>query len=66
MKSKRIKKTGLLLCVIGVVLMVTLGLFFYLSLKPGFLNRSIRKSVLGMDKEMQLQIQGGLNFNELE
>lgn len=66
MKSERIKKIGFLLCAIGVVLMVTLGLFFYFSLKPSFLNRSIRKSVLGMDKEMQLQIQKGLNHDELE
>ena len=66
MKSKRIKKIGLLLCAAGVVLMLALGLFFYLSLKPGFLNRSIRNSVLGMDKEMQLQIKNGLNHDELE
>ena len=66
MKSKRIKRIGFLLYVIGVVLMATLGLFFYLSLKPSFLNRSIRNSVLGMDKEMQLQIQKGLNHDELE
>ena len=66
MKSKRIKRIGFLLCVIGIVLMATLGLFFYLSLKPSFLNRSIRNSVLDMDKEMQLQIQKSLNHDELE
>ena len=66
MKSKRMKKIGFLLCATGIVLMLALGLFFYLSLKPGFLNRSIRNSVLGMDKEMQLQIKNGLNHDELE
>ena len=66
MKSKRMKKIGFLLCAAGIVLMLALGLFFYFSLKPGFLNRSIRNSVLGMDKEMQLQINKGLNHDELE
>ena len=66
MKSKRIKRIGFLLCAVGIVLMLTLWLFFYLSSKPGFLNRSIQKSVLGMDKEMQLQIKNGLDHEELE
>ena len=66
MKSKRIRKIGFLLCMIAVVLMVMLGLFFYLSLKPGFLNRSIQNSILTMDKEMQLQVKNGLSHDELE
>ena len=66
MKSKRIKKIGFLLCAIGGVLILTLGLFFYLSLQPGFLNRSIQKSVLDMDKAMQKQIKKGLNHDDLE
>ena len=66
MKSKRTKKIGLLLSATGVVLVLVLGLFFYFSLKPTFLNRSIRNSVLGMDQEMQLQIKKGLNHDELE
>ena len=65
MKSKRIKRIGFILCLVGVVLMLSLGSFFYLSLKPGFLNRSIRNSVLGMDKEMLSLIEGGLNHDEL-
>jgi signal transduction histidine kinase len=66
MESKRIKKIGFLLCAVGIVLMLALWLFFYVSLKPGFLNRSIQNSVLGMDKEMQLQIEKGLDHYELE
>ncbi len=66
MKSKRIQRIGFLLCAVGIVLMLALWLFFYLSVKPGFLNRSIQNSVLGMDKEMQLQIERGLDHIELE
>ena len=66
MKSKRIKRIGFILCAVGLVLMLTLWLFFYLSLKPAFLNRSLQNSVLRMDKEMQLQIENGLDHVELE
>ena len=66
MKSKRIQRIGFLLCAVGIVLMLALWLFFYLSLKPAFLNRSLQSSVLGMDKEMLLQIENGLNHDELE
>jgi hypothetical protein len=57
MKSKRIQRIGFLLCAVGIVLMLAFWLFFYLSLKPAFLNRSLQNSVLGMDKEMRLQIE---------
>ncbi len=66
MKSKRIKRIGFLLCVVGIVLMLAMWLFFYLSLKSGFLNHTIQKSVLGMDKELRFQIEKGLNHDELE
>ena len=36
MKSKRIQRIGFLLCAVGIVLMLALWLFFYLSLKPAF------------------------------
>ena len=66
MKSKRIQRIGFLLCAVGIVLMLALWLFFYLSLKPAFLNRCLQNSVLGMDKEMQLQIENGLDHDALE
>ena len=66
MKSKRIKRIGFLLCAVGIVLTLVLWLFFYLSLKPDFLNRNIQNSILGMDKEMQQQIKNGLDHDELE
>ena len=66
MKSKRIRKIGLLLCLLGVVLLMSCGLFFYLSLRPSFLNRTLQNSVLGMDKEMRLLIDRGLIDDELE
>ena len=66
MKSKRIRKTGLLLCLVGLVLMLATWLFFYFSLKPNFLNRTLQDSVLSMDGEMRSQIEKGLNHDDLE
>ncbi len=66
MKSKRLKWFGILLSLIGIILMVAFGLFFYLSLKPDFLNRSLQKSVLGMDKELRSLIGQGLQLDDLE
>ena len=60
------KRIGLLLCLFSVVLMLALGLFFYLSLKPSFLDRSMRNSVLGMDMEMRSLIDQGLKYDALE
>ena len=66
MKSKRTRRTGFILCLFGVVLLSTLGLFFYLSLKEDYLNRSLQESILNFDKEMQTQIDLDLNHDELE
>ena len=66
MKSVKVKRLGFILCLVGVVSLVTLWLFFHLSLKPGFLNRTLKDSVLGMDKEMISQIKQGLNHEDLE
>ena len=66
MKSRRIKRIGLLLSFVGIVLFLTIWLFFYLSLKPSFLNRSLQKSVLNMNKEMCLLIDQNLDHDELE
>ena len=66
MKSKRVRRIGLLFCLGGVVLLLATWLFFYLSLKPSFLNRTLQDSVLRMDKEMRQLIDQGLNPDELE
>ena len=66
MKNREMKRTGWLLCLIGIVTLLTMGLFFFFSLRPNFLNCSLQNSVLGMDKEMSSLIDQGLPHNELE
>ena len=66
MKSKRTKRIGWLLCLFGVVVMLASWLFFYLSLKPSFLDRTLQDSVLEMDREMSLLIDDGLKDDALE
>ena len=53
MKSKRTRRTGFILCLFGGRFVVDTRLFFYLSLKEDYLNRSLQESILNFDKEIQ-------------
>ena len=66
MKNVKIRRIGCILCLISVVSIVALWLFFHLSLKHGFLDRTFQDSVLNMDKEMRSQVEQGLNHDDLE
>lgn len=66
MKSNRRKRMGNILVGISLGLLLLLGVFFRLSLKADYLQRSIQKSVLRMDDEMQSLINKGLNHDELD
>ena len=66
MKSKRTRKIGFIFCIIGIVMSVVLGVFFYLSLNDRFLNRRIQNSVIDMDRDMRFQIDQDLNLDALE
>ena len=50
---------------VNVILILAFGIFFYFSLKPGFLDRFLQKSILGMDKEMRSLIDQGLHNDDL-
>ena len=65
MKDKRVKRTGWLLSILGVVILMTMWIFSYLNLKPAFINRTLQESIKKMDKEMSLQIDRGLKHEEL-
>lgn len=65
MKSLRTIKVGYILCMVGLVVLIVVGLFLYFSKKDFYLERSIRKSVLAIDNELQSHIDGGLEEGEL-
>ena len=65
MKSIGVKRIGIIICLVGIVLMLAVGFFFYLSLKPGCMDRSFQKSVLAIDTEMRSLIEQGLQYDEL-
>jgi len=65
MKSIGVKRAGWLLCLLGIVMLLAMWFFSYLSLKPRFLNRTFQESVSRMDKEMRSQIDEGLNQADL-
>ena len=66
MKNNKSRKTGKILCGISIALWLLLGSFFYLVLDENLVQKSIQKSILKMDNEMQLLIEKGLNHEELE
>ena len=66
MKSKRTIKIGSILCISGITLSVMFGLFFYLSQKDFYLQWSIKRSILSMDKEMQSYIDRGVTKDDFD
>ena len=66
MERKRTKKIGITLCLVGIILTLVLGGFFYLSLKERFLTHRIQNSVEVMDREMRFLIDQGLNHDAME
>ena len=66
MKNNRTRRIGYLLFMLGIILGLVSCLFFYLFLKDGILQRRIQTKVEGMDREMRLQIEHGLNHDMLE
>ena len=60
------KKIGFVLLWLGIAFLVLLGIYFFLSLKEGFLQGGIQRSILGMDQEMQSLIDKGLPHDDLE
>ena len=65
-QRKKKRSIGLVLAWVGFVLCLGLGLFGYLALQPEALGKTIQKSVLRMDREMQSLIDHDLNRAEIE
>ena len=66
MRNKKRRRIGSFLCWSSIGLSFLLGMFLHLALNEKSLQRSIQKSVLRMDNDMQTLIEKGLNHDELE
>ncbi len=66
MRNKKRRRIGRILCWSSIGLSLLLGMFLHLALNEKSLQRSIQKSVLRMDNDMQTLIEKGLNHDELE
>ena len=66
MRNKKRRRIGSILCWSSIGLSLLLGMFLHLALNEKSLQRSIQKSVLRMDNDMQTLIEKGLNHDELE
>ena len=66
MKSKKARKIGKILCGISITMWLLFAAFFSFVLNENLVQKNIQKSVLKMDKEMQLLIEKGLNHQEFE
>ena len=65
MKNKKRQRAGFILIGISIMLLAVYGLFVHLSLTESFVKHHLQRSVIKMDKEMQLLIDKGLNHEAL-